>query len=163
MPIARSNSRVLRVVPIDLTWHSSSDEAREWISMTCAEAGALKSMREDGVVTAAELTHLVRHLKQRNIPFVFLDSADEPSAIAKHLIKLADLDGDSALSNQEFTMLWQLCVHGPPNTQPRPARSHPTAHASRVMAMAPLPGGSSRRLHPPHRISLSPRGTSSRD
>ena len=87
--------------------------------MTCAEEGAVKSMRADGVITAAELTHLVRHLKQRNIPFVFLDSADEPSAIAKHLIKLADLDGDSALSPQEFTMLWQLCVPERPTPPPR--------------------------------------------
>ena len=98
-----------KLIPTDLTWHSTAEDALEWLSMTLSEDSGPSSSRGDKLVTLSELTILVKHLKEHKIQFQFIEcSPDDPEEVAKLLLRLADVDGDEGLNGQEFGMLWQL-------------------------------------------------------
>ena len=102
-------SKIQKVVPKDLTWHSTAEDALHWLSMTLDDASKVKSTRGDKLVELNELTVLVKHLKEHKIQFLYIeDSADDPEDIAKNLLRLSDVDGDEGLNDREFEMLWQL-------------------------------------------------------
>ena len=119
-------SKILKVVPKDLTWHSTAEDALHWLSMTLDDASkvepitrgpSLMRQRSKAVADALlaklvgldELTVLVKHLKEHQIKFLHIeDSEDDPEDIAKNLLQLSDVDGDERLNDREFEMLWQL-------------------------------------------------------
>ena len=106
---ARSNSKILKLIPTDLTWHSTAEDALEWLSMTLSEDSRWSSSRGDKLVTLKELTIIVKHLKEHKIPYQFIEnSSDDPEEVAKRLLRLADVDGNDGLNEQELGMLWDL-------------------------------------------------------
>ena len=104
-----SDPKIAKVVPTDLTWHSTAEDALQWLSMTLSDASKLNSTRGDKLVQLNELSVLVKHLKEHKIQFQHIEnSEDDPEDIAKHLLRLSDVDGDDGLNDREFEMLWQL-------------------------------------------------------
>ena len=100
------DSRVQRIIPDDLNARSTVEDARYWITHSCPA----DQRPPNGAISHAELCALVKHLKEKKVPLEKLDVSDDPSVIAKALLKTADLDGDEVLDMQEFKMLWRLCV-----------------------------------------------------
>ena len=102
---------IAKVVPKALGWHSSAEDAREWMTLTMAgKGGPNSSKRDESMINVESLTDLVKHLREQKVPFRFLDIAEDPGKNAAKLIGLADVDGDNTLCEREFDMLWELCA-----------------------------------------------------
>jgi hypothetical protein len=112
-PVAVRNRQVTnakRIIPNDLVFTSTYEDAREWLDMSCPHQERMRAP----MVTLKELVELVKHMKGQKLSFAPLQKSDDPMVISKELMKCADLDGDEALDDNEFEMLWRLCAASQP-------------------------------------------------